>query len=138
MNIDEAKELLSFHSGRNSDIHNPKMEKGFLGSLRPFDGQLHQENFIEIIECLRALKDELSAPTIDKEVVADIVGIVCLTRAWAHPCGMLGRNHLLTEEQAKHLLAWVDIIETCFMYLLDNAEEEAFCDFENYMEGQYF
>ncbi len=138
MNIDEAKELLSFHSGRNSDIHNPKWQNGFLGSLRPFDGQLHKENFIEIIECLRTLKDELSAPTIDKEVVADIVGIVCLTRAWAHPDGMLGRNHLLTEEQAKHLLAWADIIETCFMYLLDNAEEEAFFDYENYMEDDYF
>ena len=27
---------LSFHSGRNEDIKNPKWENGFLGSLRPY------------------------------------------------------------------------------------------------------
>lgn len=36
MNKEEAKELLSYHSGTSEDIHNPKWESGFLGSLRPF------------------------------------------------------------------------------------------------------
>ena len=36
MESDQAKELLSFHSCRNNDIHNPKWSEGFLGSLRPF------------------------------------------------------------------------------------------------------
>ena len=45
----EAKELLSFHSSRNSDIHNPKWINGFLGSLRPFCGELRKDNFIEVI-----------------------------------------------------------------------------------------
>ena len=137
MDIKEAKELLSFHSGRNSDIHNPKWENGFLGSLRPIRG-LNRENFIEVIECLRTLKDEITSPLIDREIVSDIVGITYLTRIWASPQGMLGRNHLLTEEQTKHLLAWVDIIESCFMYLLDGAEEEAFADYELYLEDDYF
>ncbi|WP_335993961.1 hypothetical protein [Fusobacterium polymorphum] len=39
MNIELAKELLSFHSCRNDDINNPKWENGFLGSLRPFQGK---------------------------------------------------------------------------------------------------
>ena len=137
MDVVEAKELLSFHSGRNSDIHNPKWKNGFLGSLRPIRG-LNRENFIEVIECLRTLKDEIVSPLIDREIVSDIVGITHLTRIWASPQGMLGRNHLLTEEQTKHLLAWVDIIESCFMYLLDGAEEEAFADYELYLEDDYF
>lgn len=66
MNINEAKELLSFHAGRNNDINNPKWENGFLGSLRPFRGKLHIENLDEVIECLRTLKGEFSAPTIEQ------------------------------------------------------------------------
>lgn len=138
MDVKEAKKQLSYHSGRNSDIHNPKWKNGFLGSLRPFRGELREENFHEIMECLKALKDELSAPTIDREVVSDIVGIVHLAQVWASPDGMLGYNHLLSEEQTKQLLAWCDIIETCFMYLLDDAEEEAFFDYEEYLDGRYF
>lgn len=138
MDRNEAKELLSFHSSRNSDIDNPKWENGFLGSLRPFRGELYRENFIEVMECLRALKDEFSAPAIEQGIVSDIVGIIHLARVWAAPSGMLGSNHLLTEEQTKHLLAWADIIETGFMFLLEGAEEEAFTDYEDYLNGRYF
>lgn len=137
MDVKEARELLSFHAGRNSDIRNPKWTNGFLGSLRPIQG-LNRENFIEVIECLRTLKDEIASPFIDREIVSDIMGITHLTRVWASPQGMLGRNHLLTEEQTKHLLAWVNIIESCFMYLLEGAEEEAFIDYELYLKGEYF
>ena len=45
MNIELAKELLSFHSCRNDDINNPKWENGFLGSLRPFQGKIYEKNF---------------------------------------------------------------------------------------------
>ena len=138
MDKNSAKELLSFHSGRNSDIHNPKWENGFLGSLRPFRGELHKENFMEVMECLKALKEEFAAETIEKDIVADVVAITHLTRAWASPDGMLGSNHILTEEQEKHLLAWADIIESCFMYLLDGDEEDAFSDYEDYLEDEYF
>ena len=138
MDKDEAKIRLSFHSGRNRNIEDPRWENGFLGSLRPFRGELHQENFDEVMACLRALKADLSAPLIEREVMSDIVGIVHLTRAWAAPEGMLGRNHLLTQEQTKHLLAWVDIIEDCLMYLLDSAEEEAFAAYEDYLADAYF
>lgn len=84
------------------------------------------------------LKDEISAPVIDRNIVADIVGITYLTRCWASPYGMLGRNHILTEEQEKHLLAWVDIIEGCFMFLLEGALEDAFVDYQNYLNDDYF
>ncbi len=72
------------------------------------------------------------------KVVSDIVAIIHLTRTWASPCGMLGSNHLLTQEQTTILLAWVDIIESCFMFLLDDVPEEAFADYEDYLNGSYF
>lgn len=138
MDKNSAKELLSFHSSRNSDVNNPKWKNGFLGSLRPFCGELRRENFVEVMECLKALRDEFSTATIEKEIVADIVAITHLTREWAAPDGMLGSNHLLTEDQTKHLLAWVNIIESCLVYLLDDDEEEAFSDYEDYLNDEYF
>lgn len=136
MNVTEAKERLSFHSARNDDIYNIKWKNGFLGSLRPFGGELLEKNFFDVMECLKVLKNEISAPTIDKKIVADVVGIIHLTRAWASPYGMLESNHLLTEKQTKLLLTWVDIIEECFFYLLDGEEEEAFLGYEDYMNGE--
>ena len=138
MDKNTAKELLSFHSSRNSDIDNPKWQNGFLGSLRPFSGKLHEENFFEVMECLRALKDEFTEPMIEQEIVSDIVAIIHLTRAWTAPGGMLGSNHLLTEEQTRLLLTWVDIIESCFMFLLDDMQETAFVDYEDYRNGTLF
>ena len=76
MDKNEAKELLSFHSTRNEDIDNMKWEKGFLGSLRPFRRELYEENFFEVMECLRALKDEFSGIAIEKDIISDIVAII--------------------------------------------------------------
>lgn len=132
MNIEKAKELLSYHSGTNEDVDNPKWQNGFLGSLRPFTGDLHEENFIEVMECLKVLENEFSAPMIDKKIISDVVGITYLSRTWASPDGMLGSNHLLTNEQTKTLLIWSDIIEECLMWLLDDAKEEAFWSYNEY------
>lgn len=138
MDSREAKERLSFHSGRNEDVNNPLWKNGFLGSLRPFRGELHKENFYDVMECLKALKDEIAAPMIDKEIVSDLVAIVHLTQMWVSPFGMLGSNNLLNEEQTKHLLAWCDIIEDCFLCLLEDAQEEAFFSYKEYLDGNYF
>ncbi len=137
MNIEEAKELLSYHSGRNPNVNNHKWENGFLGNLRPFCGELRLENFIEVMECLKVLKGEFAEQKIDKGILSDIVGMTFFARVWASPDGMLGRNNLLTEEQIETLTIWVDIIEECLMYLLDDAEEEAFFSYEEYLDGRY-
>lgn len=138
MNIELAKELLSFHSCRNDDINNPKWENGFLGSLRAFQGKIYEENFKEIIECLKTLKMEIKKENIDKNIVSDIISIIHLTRVWVSEKGMLGENNLLTNEQTKYLLTWVDIIESCFMYLLEGASEEDFLDYNDYCDNKYF
>ncbi len=44
----------------------------------------------------------------------------------------------MTEEQNQHLIAWTDIIESCFMYLLEDDAEDAFIDYEDYLNGTYF
>lgn len=61
-------------------------QHGFLGSLRPFRGELREENFFEVMECLKTLKDDFAATTLEQGVVSDIVAIVHLTRVWASPC----------------------------------------------------
>ena len=133
----KAKVLLSFHSSRNNDIHNPKWENGFLGSLRPFRGELCEENFIEVMECMRTLKDEFETATVDREIVADLIAIIYLTRVWISPDGMLGGNGILTQEQTNCLLTWIEIMEGCLMYLLNGDGEDAFCDYEDYRNGEY-
>lgn len=137
-NIDEAKELLSYHSGRNSNIDNPKWRQGFLGSLRPFRGTLQEDNFIEVMECMKVLQKQFSAPQIDSTMVADVVAIVHYTRAWSSKEGMLGRNHLLSKQQEELLMIWCDLIEECLCYLLDGAVEEAFFEYEEYKNGDFF
>ena len=80
MEKDEARKLLSFHSGRNSDIHDPRWKNGFLGCLRPFCGELREENFIEVMECIKTLKEEFNSAMVERDMIADIVSIVHLTR----------------------------------------------------------
>lgn len=136
MSIDEAKELLSYHSGRNGNIDNPKWINGFLGSLRPFKGELIERNFIEVVECMKVLQDEFKQEKVDKNILSDIVGITYLARIWASPDGMLGSNNLLSEEQTARLNLWVDIIQEALMWLLDDAPEEAFWSYKMYLEGE--
>lgn len=136
MDKETAKTLLSFHSGRNDDINNPKWKNGFLGSLRPFRGELIENNFFEVMECLRVLKDDLSKPMVDKNIVSDVIAITYFTRCWIDPEGMLGSNHLLSDNQTKDLMAWADIIDYCFMCLLDGAEEEAFSLYYDYLDDK--
>ena len=82
------------------------MENGFLGSLRPFQGKIYEENFKEIIECLKTLKIEIKKENIDKNIVSDIISIIHLTRIWVSEKGILGENNLLTNEQTKYLLIY--------------------------------
>lgn len=136
MSIDEAKELLAYHSGRNGNIDNSKWINGFLGSLRPFRGELIESNFIEVMECMKVLQNEFMQDKVDKYILSDIVGITYLARIWASPEGMLGSNKLLSEEQTAKLSLWVDIIQETLVWLLDDAPEEAFSSYKMYLEEE--
>lgn len=125
MNIDQAKESLSFHSGRNSNTDDPRWQRGFLGSLRPYQGMaLVEENFHNVIECLRVLAPMLENDAIDKSIVSDISGILCLGKAWAvDDEGMLQRNKLISEQQAFQIDGWLGCISYAWMMLLDTQDE---------------
>lgn len=129
----EARLLLSYHSGRNENFSHEKWVSGFLGSLRPYAGSLIEGNFHEVIACLRALAPELrDADAIDRQVTADIFGIVHLSRMWSSPDGMLGRNRLITDRDRKRLESWVDAITYAFMAILDGCDDkEAFAEYEH-------
>ena len=130
----EAMEILSFHSCRNTNVEDPRWEFGFVGRLRPSGGELNEDNFIQIMESIRILKDDLSADKIDKNLVYDITSIIHLTRMWCMPPNG-GVNKSVTVNEQEQLLQWVEIIEKTLFYLLDGADDEiAFQDYECYLQ----
>jgi glutathione S-transferase len=135
MDKQEAKLLLSFHSGRNPDVDNPKWINGFLGVLRPFKHILPKENFHEIMECLRILSEDFESKRIEQETIADLWAICHLSGAWAlNKDGMLQGNGLLTQEQIQILDDWINMISYAVMNLLDGDTTEAFCEYKEYLQ----
>lgn len=134
MTKNEAMEILSFHSCRNKNVDDPRWEYGFVGRLRPTGGTLNEDNFIQIMESIRLLKDELSAEKIDKNLVYDVMGIIHLTRVWCTPYISAGNNNNLEENERMKLMQWIDIIENTMFYLLDGADDDiAFMDYDCYL-----
>lgn len=135
MNIEQAKEELSFHSGRNSNTEDRRWERGFLGSLRPYQSmELVESNFHDIITCLKDLAPYLmSNETIDRNLVSDVAAILCLGKAWAvHEEGMLLRNKIITASQARAIDGWLDCISYAWAMILDSQDESL--AFEPYNE----
>jgi len=128
-----AREELSFHSGRNSNIDDIRWERGFLGSLRPYQGmELVEKNFHSVIECLRVLFPSLqSNDLIEKDLVNDVNGILCLGRAWAvHEDGMLLRNGIISNDEAQKIDGWLHCISYVWTMSLDSQDESV--AFEGY------
>ncbi len=124
----QAKELLLRHSFMYEDVNHPKSEMGFLGMLRPFGGQLYEENYHEIMAALKVLANEISGQEkVDRKIVSALWGMCHLARAWAvYPEGMLRSNNLITPEQVQQIDYWVEDISYATMCLLEGAEDEAF------------
>ena len=127
MTKEEAYVLLSFHSCRNNGIENDKWKNGFLGSLRPFQGKLYECNFIEIMECLKVLADDFMKPTINQTLLNDVYGIIHLGRRWIEGADFV------TQEQQKQIMEWVDMIQDCFYYLLEEDIDTAFLEYKEYI-----
>jgi len=135
MTTSEAKVLLMMHSFRHPDIHHPKMETGFLGSLRPYCG-LKVENFHEVMTALRVMAPSLQESRVDRDMVGALWSICDLSYSWGvHPGGMLRRNDLITPSDVERLERWSNCISYASRMLLggdasDAAIVEAFhgCD----------
>ncbi len=129
MDASQAKELLLFHSFSHSDINHPKMETGFLGSLRPYSG-LQESNFHEVMQAIIALAPNLqNDEVLDREIVCALWAICDLARAWGvHPNGMLRKNQLITLQDSARLEQWVNAISSAVFFLLDGADLETALD----------
>lgn len=120
MTQSEATDLLRHHSLNHDDLHHPKSEKGFLGMLRPFTGQLYEHNYQEVMEIIRTLSDSLGSDTLEKETISNLWAICHYSRLWAAESdGMLRRNHLLSDEQVRLLNTWINNISEAVMNLLE-------------------
>ncbi len=122
----EAKQALLYHSFLADDVHHPKMENGFLGMLRPFQGELYAANFQEILQALQVLGDDFRRQKqVDKEVMSALWGICVFGRAWAvEPGGMLQANDLISAEQIEQMREWVDRIAYATAMLLGGSDDE--------------
>lgn len=133
MTCEEAKLSLSFHSGRNSDIKNPKWINGFLGSLRKFNGDIIEENFIDVMKCLKILATEFSSDIVDKNLLADIYGILYQTTVWIQDGGLLSNIDCTVKNKIKY---WMQMYSYAIVLLLDYSEQayqEAFMEFDDYL-----
>lgn len=136
MDTKEAMELLSYNSCSNDDITNTKWENGFLGSLRPFRGNLNEDNFHEIMACLKTISCELNSNELDKKAILDIFSIIHFTEIWAlHRDGMLRRNNLISKEQLLTLEYWHYLFSHAFYCLMAGQLDEAFYEYKDYCDG---
>ena len=134
LSADEARELLSKHSFTHGDLKDPRMENGFLGSLRPYRGTLNHDAFHEVVACLKSLAPSLSGSNaVDRNTVSNIWGICHLARNWGtHPDGMLRGNNLITDRDVQTLEKWVDCLSYATMILLEDPDpNEAFVLYED-------
>lgn len=138
METSKAIHFLKCHAYAQDDTDLPKVSGGFLGSLRPFRGELKEENFHEMMIVIRALAAKLGEPALDREMIACLWSICKLGCAWAvEPEGMLRSNDLMTDEQVERMENWLDLISYAVMILLDDGgEEEAFWGYREYVSEQ--
>ncbi len=124
MDRDQAIELLLLHSCAHPDFNHPKWESGFIGMLRPFGGELIEDNYHEVVACIGCLAGELqSEAPVDKRIVSSLWGICHTARAWGvEEDGMLRRNRLISDEQVRTLDEWVDAISYATTTLLDGED----------------
>lgn len=134
----EALELLRHHSYNHDDLDHPKTKKGFLGMLRPFDGQLYEGNFHEVMTILKTLKQHFRDDKIERQIISSFWGICHFTKIWGLDVeGMLRRNNLLSEDQIRTLSVWIDCISYAVAGLLDDMDDEhAFEPYKLYLDDQ--
>jgi len=126
----EARILLKYHSFNSDDLEHPKMKKGFLGMLRPFQGELYEKNFHELMDVLKTLSPILSKETIDRELISSFWCICNLGRIWCP-------DNLLSLDQKKLLDVWLDCLSYAVMILLDhNNIDEAFNLYFEYLKSR--
>ncbi|WP_414943583.1 hypothetical protein [Amycolatopsis sp. cmx-11-32] len=126
----DAREALQFHACVHPDVDDPRWQRGFLGSLRPFTG-LREENFHEVMSALRVFAEPLQADMVPREVISTLVGICHFARAWGvEPEGMLRRNDLIGDTDVARLDEWISTISYALTMIMDGDVAEAFDEYD--------
>src|SRR4051812_37093723 len=116
MTYDEAKLLLLMHGpGTSGPDGEPLIaERGFVHSLRPYEGRLVEKNFHLVMEALFTVGETLyRSQQVDRELVHAIWALCNTARGYGlHPQGMLQRNKLISQADTKRFERWIDAIET--------------------------
>jgi hypothetical protein len=119
---DEAKLLLLMHGPGTSGPNGEPLiaERGFVHSLRPYEGNLVERNFHLVMEALFTVGETLyRSQQVDRELIHAIWVICDTARAYGlHPQGMLQRNKLISQTDTNRLERWVDAIETTALTVL--------------------
>lgn len=122
MTYDEAKLLLLMHGPGTSGPNDEPLiaERGFVHSLRPYEGSLMEKNFHLVLEALCTVGETLyCSQQVDRELVHALWAMCCTASGYGlHPQAMLQRNKLISETDTKRLERWVDAIETSALSIL--------------------
>lgn len=114
-------------------IKNPKWINGFLGSLRKFNNEIIEGNFIDVMNCLKVLSTEFASDVVDKNLLADVYGILYQTTVWLQDGGLLSNIDNKTKDKIKY---WMQMYSYTIVLLLDYSEQahkEAFMEFDDYL-----
>lgn len=125
MDFAAAVQQLTFHCGTNPNVDDPRWERGFLQTLRPYGGTLNHDAWSNVIDCVDAVSTHLkTASVLDRAVVNSLWGIVHYSRSWAlHPDGMLPRNNLISKEDQETLSEWLDDLSERIAFMLDSGTD---------------
>jgi hypothetical protein len=127
MNVEQAKEKLMFHSCSHPHIEDERWINGFMGSLRPFKGRLNDDNFHDVMACLKSLSSYLrESNLLDKQIVSAVTNIIYFGRAWAvEEEGMLRSNQLISDADVEKMDVWLSCLSDAFSMLLEGCDEKA-------------
>jgi hypothetical protein len=132
MNYEEAVNLILMQGAGRDDVRREQvfLQDGFLGCLRPFSG-LREENFIELMRAIIALKPHLSgAAAWELRLVQGLWELTTRARHWGlDQNGMLQRNQLLSDAESRRLLLWVQCIEMAVSRLMNDGDPADAMDF---------
>lgn len=122
MNVSEAILALSFQSASNPDTGHPRWESGFVTSLRPYKGEIVEDNLHEIMESIYVLFDSLEKAKIEHTVISYLWAIVHLGKQWGY-----GNREVFAGSCGEKIELYTDMISWAVFCALDGSgREQAF------------
>ena len=138
MTQEEALELLSLHAGMHPDFEHPKFATGFLRMIRPYQGHLVEDNFIEVMECIRVIGPSLHKGDLASHSAITSIWTLChFARIWGltRKGKLFRENDLLSDDDQTTLDEWLIMIsDVTQQLLLGEKVTTAFTLYDRYLE----